>query len=648
MTMAMIDCKSAARASEEHCKNKATQTAPETEMRLVVLRISVYFCPRLLPNFSSPVFLSHPHSFSLPHTLNLMANTKTTGGNANANANAHANMNTIGAEITHDLTFNQNADQNKEQWRLIAAKADKIKLGGGAKAIEKHKAKGKLTARERINALLDENSSFLELGLFAAEGMYAEQGGCPSAGVVTGIGVIHGRECMIVSNDATVKAGAWFPMTAKKNLRAQEIALENRIPIIYLVDSAGVFLPMQDEIFPDKEHFGRQFRNNAHLSALGVPQIAAIMGPCVAGGAYLPIMSDEALIVEGQGSIFLAGPALVEAAIGEKTTIEPLGGAAMHTSVSGVVDYKVKDDAECIAQIRSLVEKFSPQKGRKTVFSREQPRAPRFDSNELWGIIPADRAKPYNTYDVIARLVDDSAFDEYKADYGKTIICGYARLDGWAVGIVANNRAVVKAAKPENKSEIQVGGVIYSDSADKAARFIANCNQRLIPLVFLQDVTGFMVGTRAEQGGIIKDGAKMVNAVANSVVPKFTIILGNSYGAGNYAMCGKAYDPRLILSLPTSKIAVMGGAQASKTLLTIRAASLEKQGQTLSAEEQSAMLAEIQAKYESTMHPTYAAARLWVDGIVAPTDIRAAISRGIACAAHNDDVPVWRSGVLQV
>ncbi len=551
---------------------------------------------------------------------------------------------TIGSEIAHDLVFEQNADANKQLWRVIDGRAERTKLGGGRSALEKHKAKGKLTARERIYALVDAESYFLEIGLFAAEDMYADVGGAASAGVVTGVGVIHGRECMIVSNDATVKAGAWFPMTAKKNLRAQEIALENRLPIIYLVDSAGVFLPMQDEIFPDKEHFGRQFRNNAQLSALGVPQIAAIMGPCVAGGAYLPIMSDEALIVEGQGSLFLAGPALVEAAIGEKTTIEPLGGAVMHSTISGVVDYKVKDDEECIRVIRSLVEKFSPEKGRKNVFSRETSKPPKFESDELWGVIPSDRTKPYNTYEVIARLVDDSAFDEYKADYGKTILCGYARIDGWAVGIVANNRAITKSGK----GEIQVGGVIYSDSADKAARFIMNCNQRKIPLVFLQDVTGFIVGTRAEQGGIIKDGAKMVNAVANSIVPKLTFILGNSYGAGNYAMCGKAYDPRFIFSLPTSKIAVMGGAQASKTLLTIRTASLEKQGKKLSADDQTKMLKEIQGKYEETMHPIYGAARLWVDGIIPPTAIREVVSRSLAVAAHNGEFPEWKSGVLQV
>ncbi|MCS6807515.1 MAG: acyl-CoA carboxylase subunit beta [Bacteroidota bacterium] len=550
----------------------------------------------------------------------------------------------LGSVVVHDRIFEQNADANKQLWRMIDGRGDRIKLGGGRSALEKHKAKGRLTARERIYALVDEESYFLEIGLFAAEGMYEEHGGAPSAGVVVGIGVIHGRECVIVSNDATVKAGAWFPMTAKKNLRAQEIALDNHLPIIYLVDSAGVYLPMQDEIFPDKEHFGRQFRNNAQLSALGVPQIAAIMGPCVAGGAYLPIMSDEALIVEGQGSLFLAGPALVEAAIGEKTDIETLGGAVMHTTVSGVVDYRVKNDEECIAVIRSLVEKFSPDKGRKNVFSRIPARPPQFDPEELWGIIPADRTKPYDMYQVLARILDGSELEEYKADYGKTIICGYGRIDGWAVGIVANQRAIVR----NGKGELQVGGVIYSDSADKAARFIMNCNQRKIPLIFLQDVTGFIVGTRAEQGGIIKDGAKMVNAVATSVVPKLTFIVGNSFGAGNYAMCGKAYDPRFIFSLPTSKIAVMGGAQASRTLLTIRTASIEKQGKTLSEDDKVQMLKQIQQKYEETMHPTYAAARLWVDGIIPPTAIRSVVSRALAVASHNDQFPEWKTGVLQV
>ncbi len=550
----------------------------------------------------------------------------------------------IGSAIEQALQFNINADANKDVWRRVDARGDAIKKGGGKSAIEKHKAKGKLTARERIVHLVDAESHFLEVGLFAAEGMYQEYGGAPSAGVVVGIGMIHGRECVIVANDATVKAGAWFPMTCKKNMRAQEIAIENKLPIIYLVDSAGVFLPMQDEIFPDKEHFGRQFRNNAKLSAMGVPQIAAIMGPCVAGGAYLPIMSDEALIVDGTGSLFLAGPALVEAAIGEKTGIEPLGGATMHSSISGVVDRKFDSDAECLDAIRSLIDKLSPLKGRKNIFSRIEPQAPAFDTEELWGILPADRTRPYDTYELIARLIDGSEFDEYKPDYGKTIVCGYARIDGWAVGIVANNRAVVKSAK----GEIQVGGVIYSDSADKAARFIMNCNQRLIPLVFLQDVTGFMVGTRAEQGGIIKDGAKMVNAVANSVVPKITIVIGNSYGAGNYAMCGKAYDPRFIYAWPSAKIAVMGGAQASKTLLTIRTASLEREGKSISEEDSNAMLKEIQDRYEAQTTPQYAAARLWVDGIISPVTTRNVISRALACASHNDDIPEWKQGVMQV
>lgn len=551
---------------------------------------------------------------------------------------------TIGTNIQHDFPFEKNKDHNKQLWRILTERGAKIKLGGGKKSIEKHKAKGKLTARERIALLADPDTAFIETGLFVAEGMYAEAGGAPSAGVVTGIAIICGRECVVVANDATVKAGAWFPMTAKKNMRAQEIAIENRLPIIYLVDSAGVFLPMQDEIFPDKEHFGRQFRNNAVLSAMGVPQIAAIMGPCVAGGAYLPIMSDEAIIVNGTGSVFLAGPALVEAAIGEKTGIEPLGGATMHMTVSGVVDYKVDSDEEAITMIRSLVGKFSSKKGAKSIFDRISPKPPKFSEDEIFGILPDDRAKPYSTYEVLARLLDDSEFDEYKADYGRTIICGYARIDGWAVGIVANNREIVR----NGRGEMQVGGVIYSDSADKAARFIMNCNQRLIPLVFLQDVTGFMVGTRAEQGGIIKDGAKMVNAVANSVVPKFTFILGNSYGAGNYAMCGKAYDPRLIYAWPSAQIAVMSGGSASKTLLTIKLAALEKEGKHLTEAEQTALLNEIQQRYNEQTTPMYAAARLWVDGIVSPLDTRQIISTGIACAAHNDDIPEWKSGVLQV
>jgi 3-methylcrotonyl-CoA carboxylase beta subunit len=549
----------------------------------------------------------------------------------------------IGTPVQRDMTFESNVDANKNTLRVLQAKAEAVMNGGGKKSIERHKAKGKLTARERIVALIDENTGFLEVGLFAAQDMYQDEGGAPSAGVVTGVGIIHGRECMIVANDATVKAGAWFPMTAKKNMRAQEIAIENHLPIIYLVDSAGVYLPMQDEIFPDKEHFGRQFRNNAIMSAMGIPQIAAIMGPCVAGGAYLPIMSDEAIIVNGTGSVFLAGPALVEAAIGEKTTIEPLGGATMHSTVSGVVDYNVDSDEEALATIRSLVQSFSPTKGKRLLFDRIEARPPAFDQEELFGILPPDRARPYSTRQILARLLDNSEFDEYKATYGQTIICGYGRIDGWSVGIVANNREIVRSGK----GEMQVGGVIYSDSADKAARFIMNCNQRGIPLVFLQDVTGFMVGTRAEQGGIIKDGAKLVNAVSNSVVPKFTIIIGNSYGAGNYAMCGKAYDPRFIYAWPTAQIAVMGGAQAAKTLLTIKVAALEKQGQQLDDAAQKAMLKDIQARYDATTTPIYAAARLWVDGIIAPTDTRDVISRGIAVASHVPALPDFRMGVLQ-
>lgn len=549
----------------------------------------------------------------------------------------------IGSSANKDIQFNTTEDANKSSWRLIEARTDKTKLGGGKTAIEKHKAKGKLTARERIKILCDSGAYFMEIGLLCAEDMYKEVGGAPSAGVVAGVGIIQGRECMVVANDATVKAGAWFPMTAKKNMRAQEIALENHLPIVYLVDSAGVFLPMQDEIFPDKEHFGRQFRNNAVMSAQGIPQIAVVMGPCVAGGAYLPIMSDEAIIVNGTGSVFLAGPALVEAAIGEKTEIEPLGGATMHCTVSGITDYKVDSDEEALELVRSLVEKFSPNKGKKDLFSRIAPTTPEFDEEELWGLLPADRTKPYKTRELLARIVDGSEFDEYKREYGQTIICGYARVDGWAIGIVANNREIVRSGK----GEMQVGGVIYSDSADKAARFIMNCNQRQIPLVFLQDVSGFMVGTRAEQGGIIKDGAKLVNAVSNSVVPKLTFIIGNSFGAGNYAMCGKAYDPRFIYALPTAKISVMGGAQASKTLLSIKLASLEREGKKFSQEEKDAQLKEIQDKYESTLSPVYAAARLWVDGIIQPTEIRKVISRSLSVCSHAPSIPEWKQGVLQ-
>jgi acetyl-CoA carboxylase carboxyltransferase component len=550
----------------------------------------------------------------------------------------------IGSPLAQNSTTKKNLEANTQLLREIEEVAAKTRAGGGAKAIERLHAKQKLSARERIDLLIDPGSYFMEIGLFTAHGFYEEEGGAPSAGVVTGVGIVEGRECMIVANDATVKAGAWFPLTAKKNMRAQEIAIENRLPTIYLVDSAGVFLPMQDEIFPDKEHFGRQFRNNAIMSSMGIPQIAAIMGPCVAGGAYLPIMADEALIVEGNGYLFLAGPALVEAAIGEKADIEHLGGATMHCSISGVTDYKCKDDREAIEIIRSHVSKFGPELGQRKLFDRIEAQPPAFSDDELAAIVAYDRTRPYDSYQLLARLIDGSELDEYKADYGETIICGYARIDGWAVGIVANNRNVVRTAK----GEMQIGGVIYSESADKAARFIMNCNQRHVPLVFLQDVTGFMVGTRAEQGGIIKDGAKMVNAVSNSTVPKFTFIVGNSYGAGNYAMCGKAYDPRLIYAWPSANIAVMGGAQASKTLLSIKVAQLAKSGKTIGEEEQQAMLKEIQERYDSQTHPLYAAARLWVDGIIDPRETRRIISRGLAMASHNHEVPKFNAGVLQV
>lgn len=550
----------------------------------------------------------------------------------------------IGADAATIPAFKKNDQTNRDLLAAIEEVGSITRKGGGDKAIERLHTKGKLSARERIALLIDPGSWFMEIGLHTAHDFYLDEGGAPSAGVVAGVGIIEGRECMIVANDATVKAGAWFPLTAKKNLRAQEIALENRLPTIYLVDSAGVFLPMQDEIFPDKEHFGRQFRNNAMISSMGIPQIACIMGPCVAGGAYLPIMSDEALIVEGNGSLFLAGPALVEAAIGERADIESLGGATMHCSISGVTDYKPKDDPEAITMIRSMVSKFSPSLGVRNLFDRAEPKPPLFSDEELFGVVAHDRTRPYDSYQLIARLVDDSELDEYKADYGGTIITGYARVDGWAVGIVANNRNVVRNAN----GEMHIGGVIYSESADKAARFIMNCNQRGIPLVFLQDVTGFMVGTRAEQGGIIKDGAKMVNAVANSTVPKFTFIIGNSYGAGNYAMCGKAYDPRLIYAWPSANIAVMGGAQASKTLLTIKVAGLKKRGKTISDDDQTEMLREIQEQYDQQTHPLYAAARLWVDGIIDPRETRAIISRGIAMASHNHEIPKFNPGVLQV
>ena len=498
--------------------------------------------------------------------------------------------------------------------------------GGGPKRLAKQRGKGKLTVRDRIDKLIDPGSRFLELGLFAGYELYEEHGGCPAGGVVTGYGRIAGRLCMIVANDATVKAGAWFPITGKKNLRAQEIAMENRVPIVYLVDSAGVFLPMQDEIFADRDHFGRIFRNNARMSAMGITQIAAVMGSCVAGGAYLPIMSDESLIVEGTGSIFLAGPYLVRAAIGEKVATEDLGGAEMHASVSGVIDYKCADDDECLRTIRDLVSRI-PDKV-ETPFDRSEPVI--VNGETIMGVLPEDRAKPYKGRELIAALVDNGEFTEYKEDYGKTLLCGYARIDGWSVGIVANNREVVKSGK----GEMQFGGVIYSDSADKAARFIMVCNQKHIPLVFLHDVSGFMVGSRSEQGGIIKDGAKMVSAVANSTVPKFSIVVGNSYGAGNYAMCGRAYDPRLMLAWPTARIAVMGGEQAAKVLLQIQVGSQKARGQEVSEQEEQALLKKITERYDTQTSPYYAAARLWVDEIIDPRDTRAYISAGIEAATH--------------
>ena len=539
-----------------------------------------------------------------------------------------------------DLEFNKNDDKFRQLTSLLKTKAKKTMLGGGEKKIDEQHQKGKLTARERIEFLTDKDSRFLEIGLFAGDGMYAEQGGCPSGGVVAGIGYVEGRQCVIVANDATVKAGAWFPITAKKNLRAQEIAMENRLPIIYLVDSAGVFLPMQDEIFPDKEHFGRQFRNNARMSALGIVQIAAIMGSCVAGGAYLPIMSDEAMIVDKTGSIFLAGSYLVKAAIGEEIDNETLGGATTHCEISGVTDNKFPDDQACLTYIRNLFDKIG--KPQSAGFDRVKALPPKDKDGDIYGLFPSDRVKPYDTTEIIRRIVDDSSFEEYKALYGKTIVCGYARIEGWAVGIVANQRKMVKT----KKGEMQMGGVIYSDSADKAARFIMNCNQRRVPLVFIQDVSGFMVGSKAEHGGIIKDGAKMVNAMANSTVPKFTIITGNSYGAGNYAMCGKAYDPRLIFAWPTAQIAVMSGASAAKTLLQIRVASLKSQGKTITKEEEDALLKEITDRYSDQLSPYYAASRLWVDGVIDPLDTRKVISMGIE-AADQGVVEKFNVGVIQ-
>lgn len=519
---------------------------------------------------------------------------------------------------------------------------NKIHEGGGKKAIAKQKEKGKLTARERIDYLIDKHSTFVEIGAFAGFEMYQEHGGCPSGGTVAGLGYVSGKQCVIVANDQTVKAGAWFPITGKKNLRMQEIALQNNLPVIYLVDSAGVYLPMQDEIFPDKEHFGRIFYNNAQMSARGIVQIAAVMGACVAGGAYLPIMSDETLMVEGAGSIYLAGPYLVKAAVGEDIDNETLGGAVTHTEISGIADYKFKTEKDCLDQVKRIIDKIGHQT--KAGFDRIEARKPAKKVSELYEVFPAEGGKPYEMLEIIERLVDNSEFDEFKKDYGKTIICGYGRIEGWAVGIVANQRKIVKS----KKGEMQMGGVIYNDSADKAARFIMNCNQKKIPLVFLQDVTGFMVGSRSEHSGIIKDGAKLVNAVANSVVPKITIVIGNSYGAGNYAMCGKAYDPRFIYAWPSAKIAVMGGEQAAKTLLQIQVAGMKAKGEVVTPEEEAKLLNDIKTKYEEHTSPYYAAARLWVDAIIDPLDTRKVIAEGLAAANHNPEIPPFRTGVFQV
>ncbi len=535
---------------------------------------------------------------------------------------------------TREESFQQLVDRLKE-------KAERIKLGGGEDRIRREHERGKLTARERVERLLDSAAEWFEIGLFAADGMYIEEGGCPAAGVICGVGRISGRLCVVVANDATVKAGAWFPLTVKKILRAQEIALENEVPIVYLVDSAGIYLPLQDEVFADRDHFGRVFRNNAVLSSKGIPQISAIMGSCVAGGAYLPVMSDEALIVDGAGSLFLAGPYLVKAAIGEVIDSETLGGATTHSTISGVTDHQMKDDASCIERIRELIARMGPRP--RAGFERAAPVDPAYPPEEIPQIFPGRGDQPYDMREVLARIVDRGSWMEYKQGYGQTILTGYARIDGWSVGIVANQRLVVKT----KTGEMQVGGVIYSDSADKAARFVMNCNQKRIPIVFFQDVTGFMVGRRAEHGGIIKDGAKLVNAVANSVVPKFTVIVGNSYGAGNYAMCGRAYDPRLMLAWPTARIAVMGGSQAAETLLQIQESRFAKKSGRLSEKEREAILAGIMARYEQQMQPTYAAARLWVDEIVLPTETRSWLSMGIELADHNPHIPHFNPGVIQ-
>ncbi len=540
-----------------------------------------------------------------------------------------------------DIEFNKNEDKMRLLISQMEQRLNKIYVGGGQSRIDKLHEQGKMSARERIDFLLDKNTPRIEMGAFAGYEMYAEHGGCPGGGVVIVIGYISGKQAIVVANDATVKAGAWFPITGKKNLRAQEISIENRLPIVYLVDSAGVYLPLQDEIFPDKEHFGRIFRNNAVMSSMGIMQIAAVMGSCVAGGAYLPIMSDEAMIVDKTGSIFLAGSYLVKAAIGETIDNETLGGATTHCEISGVTDHKCKDDADCLTRIRNIFSKVGDFE--KAGFNRETPVAPKKDVKEIYGIVPETRDKQYDVREVIARLVDNSDFDEYKELYGQSIICGYARLDGWAIGIVANQRKVVKS----KKGEMQFGGVIYSDSADKAARFIMNCNQRKIPLVFLQDATGFMVGSRSEQGGIIKDGAKMVNAMANSVVPKFTVIMGNSFGAANYAMCGKAYDPRLIVGWPTAQVAVMGGAQAAKVLVQIEVASLKAKGEVITPEKEAELYNKTKDRYDTQTTPYYAASRLWLDAIIDPVDTRKWLSMGIEAANHAPITKAYNVGVIQ-
>ena len=554
---------------------------------------------------------------------------------------------TLGSDAPTDrASFQERAAHYESLVDTMEGRAAAVKAGGGEKKIQKQHDRGKLTARERIDYLLDDPAQFRELGLFAGYEMYEEEGGCPAGGTVMGFGPVSGRECLVVANDATVKAGAWFPITAKKNLRAQEIALENHVPILYLVDSAGVYLPMQDEIFPDKDDFGRIFRNNAKLSSEGIPQIAAIMGSCVAGGAYLPIMSDEAVIVEGTGSVFLAGPYLVKAAIGEDVEADELGGASTHTEISGVADYKAEDDEDALDTVRSIVDHHGPVE--RFGYARKESAEPAYPADELYGLYPGKGNGQYDMREILARIIDADSWTEYKEGYGRTLLTGYARLDGWNVGIVANQRAVVRnKTNHESKGEIQVGGVIYGDAADKGARFVMNCNQKEIPIIFFQDVTGFMVGKRAEHSGIIKDGAKMVNAVSNSTVPKLTVVVGNSYGAGNYAMCGRAYDPRLVLAWPTAKIAVMGGTQASKVLKQIKVRQLEKQGKELSEEDEEELLSTIQDRYEEQTTPYYAAGRLWVDALIDPVDTRDWLSRGLDVADHNPTLERFNPGVIQ-